>query len=500
MNMKKETHLKSLPIIQGIVIVALILLTLIRAPLMASFWLDETVTCWIASAPLSTTLSRALRFQAQSPFYFLFAYGLRRLSDQELLLRAPSIIAWIGSIWLSYRLAQHWFSPSAGMLAALLFAAMPASNLPMATISARPYGLALFCSLLSVWSLERWRGCGKLHWQGIYLATLLATFYLHYLFVGIVLVHLMLAPGENSHISGKAALLTATLAFLLFLPGLAHLMIIQEHSAELIFSSPPTITALLQALLSLQLSVYVLCGGGGAAIFAGARWFKREDLPESRILRALAVWCILPPLVYFLWSHLTATPMFLPRYFLWQTPAPILLGAMLLAMIRPQSAALASQVGTALLVFLLAATRQWHIEDWRGSAAWLDNQPAAHTSKVYLQSGLIESEYWFTSRNPEVQAYLTAPLQCYSDIKQIWPLPSSPTLAASSIAQNTTEESYLISKCSSPGKACYQSDEFLKSLQHALTAANLNSESMQKFEGITGVVVGPAKNSPELIP
>lgn len=125
-----------------------------------AIWWDESLSVYRATHDISTILANTILIQnvvthdLQPPLYFFilhFLVGVFGLSEYAL--RYLSVIANVATVPLLYALARRWFSPSVGVLAALLAALSPFYI--WYAQEARPYALVLFWCLLAVYALTR---------------------------------------------------------------------------------------------------------------------------------------------------------------------------------------------------------------------------------------------------------------------------------------------------------------------------------------------------------
>ncbi len=166
-----------------------------------AIWWDESLSVYRATRDLGTLLSNTIIIQnvvtidTLPQLYFIFLYPLVRVfGTSEFALRFLSVMANIATIPLVYALARRWFSPSIGLLAALLAGLSP--FYVAYAQEARPYALVLFWSTLAVYALTR-TFIGSLRsdtfrWMIVYVAAAVASLYTHYYSIFLIPFHSVL--------------------------------------------------------------------------------------------------------------------------------------------------------------------------------------------------------------------------------------------------------------------------------------------------------------------
>lgn len=393
-----------------IVLTALALcLVCLRAPLSQSLWLDELVTWWVIKDGAAQAIERSLNFQGQSPLYYLLLCGWSDLfGNSELALRSLSVVLWLASCFVLYRLGKHFLEKSGAAIAVMFFASF--SAVQVAAFSARPYSLALFFCVLSVWFLESYRAnASSYSLFGCLLATLLAI-YAHYLYGAVLLLHLSLLFRDKSR-SRNLELLVGGLFLLGAIPALLELKKIalktQLYDQSRFISTEGVWHAWLQPnLIVIVVFSAVLC----AIFFKGA--FNKPQLRAERIY-ALMVWSVLPPLILLLLGWISGAELGLPRYYLWYAPGYALVLAYLFSKsfeaVMPRALLV-----VALMFFVGESQRHFEVEDWRGAVASARAVQALKPVPVLYVPGLVEanSDMWLS--DPSKSSYLLAPFSYYA--------------------------------------------------------------------------------------
>ena len=145
---------------------------------------DEITTCWIVSAGTWTeTLSRAMETQGQSPLYFLVAKILPTFfSMNEFVLRLPSLLASVFSVFLLFRISMIIFRDWRRSILAALFCAINEDMIHYG-LEASPFGLGImFCLLSMLYMLKIYTAEGKWKLYLPYALFTAAAIFCHYIF------------------------------------------------------------------------------------------------------------------------------------------------------------------------------------------------------------------------------------------------------------------------------------------------------------------------------
>lgn len=118
-----------------------------------SLWTDEGSTWTAASLPLRAMLHRCIERDASPPLFYLLTSWCLKFADSEAALRMISVIASMALVWLTYRLARLGLSRSRSAFAALLCAVSPYQI--MYAQEARTYTLVAAVLVASVYFYAR---------------------------------------------------------------------------------------------------------------------------------------------------------------------------------------------------------------------------------------------------------------------------------------------------------------------------------------------------------
>lgn len=375
-----------------------------------SLWTDEGSTWTAASLPLPQLIERCLVRDASPPLYYLVTSLFLHLGGgTEAALRFSSLLASLGLVWLTYRLARLALARPAASLAALFCALAPYQL--MYAQEARTYTLV---ALFSVWGTYLYMrgllGPGIRAWFGYAVVTALGLWTQS--------IALLALPAQGLIAIGTHAGRRRLLMWVLALAAAAVLYspwawLSREMADHLAHShwyiEEPTVLGLVKVLRGLLLSPMPLVTAPAGSVMPGL----------DRVLPRALAWAllVLPPMVLLgaslrhllgrstrgsltrlLWLawvtplaavlavSLLGRPLFLPRYFVFATPyvaVLFVLGAMALpARLR------AVPVALLVLVQCLGILRYHHDatkEPWRDMAAHMDEvSPSGRTAALVL--------------------------------------------------------------------------------------------------------------------
>ena len=118
-----------------------------------SLWTDEGSTWTAATSSLRELIRLCAEKDASPPFYYLLTSLMTRLGESEAHLRLVSVLASLGLVWLTYRLARLVAGRGESTLAAALTALSPFQL--MYAQEARTYALVAFLSVASLYLFLR---------------------------------------------------------------------------------------------------------------------------------------------------------------------------------------------------------------------------------------------------------------------------------------------------------------------------------------------------------
>lgn len=388
-----------------------------------SFWLDETITAWLAGSPWNEITERVLRFQGQSPLYYVLLHGWRGVfGDSELALRLPSLFLCVlsAAVFIAI-LKQLGESQQSTLFALIILLSLDQFH---KSFSARPYALALFFSVLSTYflvhALKR-ENRSFLSW-GSYTVSLCATFYSHYLFAAIIAAQAGVVFFWKDHGKFRAWLISLILALLSFFPGIVQLHLLSIRQSEVEFLPPLSSFQALRIFLPIQLVLYIIVPVALAAVITwkkGERFF--HDIPRERL--SASVWFAVSPFFVLLaLSLVTGSSLLVDRYAAWGVFGMSFLAALVVCAIRSERGRAIAISLSLLLVISRELGRRWVIEDWRGISDRI--KTVSDEDGVLVYSGLAEHQCTRCLISGEFLQYLVAPFFVYpvDDSKIFFPI------------------------------------------------------------------------------
>lgn len=312
-----------------------------------TLWTDEGSTWTAATLPLGAMLRRCVERDASPPLFYLLTSWSLKLGDGEAQLRLVSFFASLALVWLTYRLGRLGLSRRRAAFAALLTALSPYQV--MYAQEARTYTLAAVALVAGIWFYARASMSNRpSHWAALALATAFGAWTQTIALLGIS-AQAALAVGTKS---GRRRLLPWVAALVagaaLYLPWAWYARGVTEHLGSSHWYIPdPDAKGVFKVLRAALLSPLPLVGAPEGSTLPGLdHWMPRllawllvtapvaiallYGLPElagrdgrGRLTRvAWAAWFV-PVAAVFVLSF--QRPLFLPRYFVFVTPAVSLL-------------------------------------------------------------------------------------------------------------------------------------------------------------------------------
>ncbi len=377
-----------------------------------SFWLDETVSRWIVSDGWSQVISRSIAFQGQSPLYYLVLWSWAQVFGfSEVALRLPSVFL----VVLTLCIAAFWVRRLAGNIAAG-FAVVVLLSLDqvLLAMSARPYALALFFSVLALRAFSRLSDTSGQPAKGVAFAPLLllaCAAYAHYLFFACGLVGLLLARSQ-----WRRALVAVIGSALLASPGLWQLSALME-GRDLRFLSNPSLVDFFRTMVPVAAALPVcaaLCVVGAMFVGRGDNSLKIESISRRGLFELLSWWLLIPVALWV--SALLDIGLFTGRYVLWCMVGAAVLVSLFIGALKPRRAQLLALLVVSVLTTGRAFDRSWQVENWRGAFKLVSEggRCEGQGKSILLHSGLIELESAFGVVQGAEARYLNAPASVYA--------------------------------------------------------------------------------------
>ncbi|MFC0005897.1 glycosyltransferase family 39 protein [Micromonospora siamensis] len=346
-------------------------------------WRDELATWSAATRPVGDLVRMAGTIDAVTAPYYLLMHGwLAGAGNSPTALRLPSALAVAGAAGLTAALGDRLFGPRAGLLAGLLFAALPGTS--RYGQEARPYALAALLAVLATLQLvaalyrpapSRWAA---------YAATVAALGLTHLLALGLLAGHgvaVLVARRQPTTATWRREavrwLLTLLPAAALVTP--LALLARTQHSRQLDWVDRARLADL--AALPGGLTQSGVVGGllVGLAALGAARGGRRAVLPAA---------CLLAP-VLLLFVAGRYVPLWVPRYLALTVPFACLLAGAALAGVRlPAGLAVVALAGLLGLPDQagIRRTHDWPRTaqvDYRGAARIIENGQQASDGVVW---------------------------------------------------------------------------------------------------------------------
>lgn len=356
----------------------------------SQLWRDEVATWSAATRSIPDLLKLGANTDAVlTPYYALMHFWTAIFGDSELALRAPSMLAMVGVVWITALLGRTLTGPVSGMLAGLLLAFIPAIS--RFGHEARPYALASFAVVLATYLLVRALAHPTWARWSIYGAAVCVIGFVHAIALLALAAH------------GLAALFWATAgrarwrwlaAVTVGLLPLAPLLWVgkSQYSIQLSTADAPSPGL----LLLFPAELFHSGPAAGAVILAGlcgaAAMWTSPDRQLKPVVVLFLTWGAAPCLLLWLVSQII--PMWFTRYVLFSLPAWALLAATALVRFSVQRVSLIAAVSVAGLAALslgdqIAVRRHLGHENHRYPSTiphWAPPNPDLRATAAYLRA------------------------------------------------------------------------------------------------------------------
>lgn len=380
--------------------------------------LDELSSVWVVSGSFSETIGRALHVQGQSALYYLLLWPFFKLApESSLILRLPSLIFYLCSAWLMFRITSRLWSEWSGVVAAAII--LCSSDVIRAATEARPYALAIMLSIAATLALLQWIKRAEPRWGILYGGMLAAVFYAHYIYLNVAIAHFLLAlwlvPKEGKTVRFIKQAPLAGLTFLaVAAPSISHIRDLANKSGAISFAKMPTFMDLCFALPTAEIVFCLL------AVVLVIFILKRNQIEklavDRRALGAALGMLIVPVLSIYLVSVITDRSIFIERYFGARVIGGSIAGMMLLNAVRDfkmQKLILIGLVMTAILGNSKLNLSPMHEERWGEALGLVESEVGGKDCPVFYFSGFVENQNvdWFS--DPIWRSFIKQPLSYY---------------------------------------------------------------------------------------
>lgn len=411
------------------------------------YWLDESVSVWLAQASFKTGLLDMVAHDVHPPMYMILLWGWAKFFGiSPIATRLLSTIFSLMSLYMIFLVGKRLFSERVGLVAAAILAFSP-MDIYYAQ-ETRAYSFLVLLTLVSFYSFILLADRLSLRNSLLYFFSTLVLLYTHVFSLLIILVQnvYFLLSSYNSSVKIKKWILIQIHLFIFYLPWITILLEQMKESYLRWIPAPQWYTPLV------TLANY--CGGALlSAFFLTIAFFAlikfHWQFPWKKHL-LLFLWIILPICTVFIFS-LVSTPLFHPRYFLFTIPPLILIASWSLCAALKNRWALIAAVMFVIFLSLSPIYRQYHTNDkgdWMSASRFLtENVSDSDTIFVHPAYQQYPFTYYFNRQCfDESDIYA-----CNYETKGILSLNlSTGCCNDSAILLGTDENNYLVSYTSKP--------------------------------------------------
>ena len=314
-------------------------------------------------------------------------------------------------LFLVARLAARLIHPQAACFA--VFACLTLRGIDYEAADARPYPLGMCIAATGLLFLVRW--CDSLRWRdGLAFVVFAALLWrVHLLFWPVYLVFGAYAIARR-RIQLRTVVLFALLGLSL-VPVLFDAVALLHDAKAHAFAAPPGLRDLVS---SLKLTLVAGCGAGAWILARWRRWQRSKELPVPARRGSHSRLVDLCPVAMFLFSRLTTSSVFVPRYVSISLPGAALAGSPWCApgWIPPDRwRPLGLALGAGALLWLGQWHQLWpphHNSDWRAAAGAVNKFAGA---PVLCPSPYVEAQAPLWRADYRLPGFLYSHLAAYTD-------------------------------------------------------------------------------------
>ncbi len=400
--------------------------------LRSSFWVDETWTYWAIGDGFFEAIDRAQRFHSVSPTYFAVLWCVKRVcGSSEWVLRLPSVVAGVLTVFVLCRLAGRLTDRETGLLAGIVFVC--SGPVAFAAADARPYAMVVLASTGAIYFLVEWVRERRARDAVAYAVLASLSVYLQVLSGAMFAVHAVYVwrargAGLGQGLRGVNGL--AVLVFILLLPlvpdawSQLEAWVHVRQTGRPLWIGTPTVADLavvcVPPVIAFSLLISILVVSAVTPSFA-LRW--RVPKADGNLL--LLSWAFMPPTLFFVISGISPVKLFVPRYVLCAAPGLSLLAACLMRAVEPPRARrIAVQIVVSLSVLSFFGTNHG-AEDWRSAVNEARQYAAGKAIPVLLRSGIdvLDASDVDVILDPNRRDSILTPLAAYKLDADVIPLP-----------------------------------------------------------------------------
>jgi uncharacterized membrane protein len=362
-----------------------------------SFWVDEAVTYFDAKQSLEVVWKTVTTLDASMPLYYFFMHFWLHLGSSEAVMRLPSALFGVASVYLIYALGRAVFDRTTGLVAALLLATN--GFLIHYEQEARGYVMVTFFAVLSTYLLVRaLQSHRRLIWAPYFVSIGLAvaTHATALFVIAAQLISLLVAGPVRLRLPRWSWRRAAFVGPGLALFAVASILVLRRLSAALAGGGWAWISPTSKGRV---LEVFGLFSGGGqaasvwissaiclVAIVIGIVAFRRFGRSFTSWGYALAAGLVVVPIVAALAISALVHPFFVDRYLIVALPGFILLTAAGVARLRPTGVAWLTLF--VLVIFCGRGVNYWFVgyqkDDFRAATSAIEARARATDAIVFI--------------------------------------------------------------------------------------------------------------------
>jgi hypothetical protein len=390
----------------------------------SSFWTDETATAFVVRLAGDASLDAVPQVPA-SIYYSLPRAAERLLGFSEISYRIPSLLLMGIAFFLIARLAERLIGRGAGWFA--VFVCFALTDLNYYAVDARPYALGICVAAAALLFLVKWHDTAG--WtQGLLFLLFAAllwrvqlVFWAFYPVFGVyTLLRVLSGSGKVGWV--RAAAMYVLLGAALLPTAFQALGLLKSAEAHVIFLVPGVRTFIY------NVNVYLVACSLVFILVAAflLKWPRNRPMPiESWTL--VVGWWLGMPVCLWLYSVLSGTSLFVPRYFSPALPGAAMASTAVAALYLPRH--LWKQAAVFAGVVALAVSGHWsvlwpnHTRDiWREGAR-TERLVAEADTPVIAVSPFVEAQAPVWRPDYYLPGFLYAPLFTYPLRGVVYPFP-----------------------------------------------------------------------------
>jgi len=393
--------------------------------LTGSFWTDETGTAFVVRLAGDASLEAAPQVP-MSIYYALPRAAEKLFGFSEISYRIPSVLLMGIAFFFIARITARLIDPDAAWFS--VFVCFAITDFNYFAVDARPYALGICLTAASIYFLIRWLDTARWIYGFVFLlpAALLwrdqLVFWAFYPVFPIYTVVRLLR--RSTKVGWLSALVIYCLLIAVLLPVVFQaLHLLQTAGAHVIFTVPG-----LRSFIHF-LSWKPFAWGVGFALLS-VLWLKwpRNRVPgfESGVM--IGLWWLWMPACLWVWSNLSGTSLFVPRYFSIALPGAALVAIALVALYLPRE--LWKPAAAVMALLALVTTGHWSVmwphhspDDWRDAASAEHRLATEPDTPVVAISPFIEAQPPVWTPDYYLPGFLYAPLFVYPLRGTVYPFP-----------------------------------------------------------------------------